>query len=778
MGTVYRAVQISLDRPVALKVLLRSSAWMEDAEQRFLEEARLAARISHPNVVRVLGSGRGALGLYIAFELIDGLSLRASIEKGIPPAQALELAAQTLHGLQAVHDSGAVHRDVKPENILLDPSGNARLTDLGIAKELTGGGRRTRTGLLFGTPQYMSPEQCSGRPAGAASDIYAAGVVAYEMLAGRPPFASDNPIELVEAHLRQAPDPPSRYNTTLPAEWDRAILQALAKAPADRYESAARFAEALEQLSVVSSGSGAKAARSALGLRASAQTLASAGPSGGGAGRPGDQVPTALVGAARRRGVPGPVPRPAAGPTEEMAGEGSTRGRMAPWIWGAVVVGAAGALVAAWSVPAPLQVATAPKPPADSPARTVATTEAARVETPEELLATLGKVMARDLDVAAWVEPHPDPAARVVGSTVFLGELLLVDARSIRKPVLRIQIPGEPGATPEVSFESVGPGSPPMARLQPGELPSTWQAQVPDGLLQDGYNWVRIVVPRKQFRTVPVVDLVFERGAGFAPSAPAGPATTCSDCCPSGEVRSRYWQAFDLGKLNKSIKIARELERDWPRCELPPLYRAYSLIRIAEERGIAGDNVVILASGFLEDDAEPPDGPAWKLWREGCELMVRTAKRHPQSAEAWYRLAICSRQMGRLAESVRAARWCALLNPAGWANWERLARSELDAIELGKALGGGSRTRDLEMALAHARRSALLSAGNGEFDRHNRSLALSLQGRVLALLGRPGEARRAYQEALALHKGLQEAYRGLQELEVGPAGKTKPPAGP
>ncbi|MBI3892631.1 MAG: serine/threonine protein kinase [Candidatus Wallbacteria bacterium] len=247
MGIVYRAVQLSLDRCVALKVLKGSGAPEAEAVRRFLAEAQLASRISHPNVVRVLDSGAGARGLYIAFEFVEGQSLRSRMTEGITAAQALHFAIQACRALEAVHQAGAVHRDVKPENLLVEREGTLKLADLGIAKDL-GKGIQTRVGLLFGTPAYMAPEQCMGAPVGPAADLYSLGVVLFEMLTGRPPFAADSAGDLISLHIEREPDAPSSRNALMPPEWDESVAKALRKAPAERYASAREFQSVLERM--------------------------------------------------------------------------------------------------------------------------------------------------------------------------------------------------------------------------------------------------------------------------------------------------------------------------------------------------------------------------------------------------------------------------------------------------------------------------------------------------------------------------------------------------
>ncbi|MBI4866985.1 MAG: SUMF1/EgtB/PvdO family nonheme iron enzyme [Candidatus Wallbacteria bacterium] len=275
MGAVYRAVQLELARPVAVKLMHRSAASppaeRAEWERRFLAEARLAARVSDPNVVRVLDAGSGPAGLFIAYELMEGVSLRELLDGPEPPspAQGLALLAQAARGLAAVHAAGIVHRDLKPENMLIDPSGGLKLTDLGVARDLTQDGIRTRHGLVFGTPRYMSPEQCEGLPVGPASDIYSLGVVAYEVLAGAPPFNEEDVAALMQAHASRTPRPPSELGAELPSGADELLLRTLSKRPEDRPKGALELAADLEALRGKARSASSAAARA---TRSSART--------------------------------------------------------------------------------------------------------------------------------------------------------------------------------------------------------------------------------------------------------------------------------------------------------------------------------------------------------------------------------------------------------------------------------------------------------------------------------------------------------------------------
>jgi serine/threonine protein kinase len=239
-GVVYRARQLSLDRVVAVKVLnLRASsdpAWV----QRFHNEARAAARLAHPNTIRLIDFGQTDDGrLFIAMELLHGRSLRHLLEVGPPPTaeRALRIVSQICASLAEAHSHGIIHRDIKPENVFIDDQDLVKVLDFSIAKLATPEAQVTRDGAIFGTPEYMSPEQCRGAAVDVRSDLYAVGVVAYELLSGRAPFAASSPTEVVMMHLR-APPPPL---PELPEGVAALVLRALAKDPARRPQSASEL---------------------------------------------------------------------------------------------------------------------------------------------------------------------------------------------------------------------------------------------------------------------------------------------------------------------------------------------------------------------------------------------------------------------------------------------------------------------------------------------------------------------------------------------------------
>jgi serine/threonine-protein kinase len=248
MATVYLATDLKHGRAVALKMLLEPLSGALGAE-RFLREIAVTAQLDHPHVVPLLDSGEADGDLFYVMPYVEGESLRDRMQrdKQLPLAEALTIAREVLDALEYAHGRGIIHRDIKPENILLS-NGHARVADFGIARAVvaSAGSTLTGTGIALGTPHYMSPEQgVADREIDRRSDIYAVGCVLFEMLAGQPPFSGPTMESLVHQHLLAPPPPVTQLRPLVPASISGAIGRALAKAPADRFESAALFASAL-----------------------------------------------------------------------------------------------------------------------------------------------------------------------------------------------------------------------------------------------------------------------------------------------------------------------------------------------------------------------------------------------------------------------------------------------------------------------------------------------------------------------------------------------------
>lgn len=270
MGEVFLAEHEAIGKRVAIKVLRSEQAQKDDVVERFRLEARSASRIQHPNVVQVFDFGQIEDGrFYLALEYLDGLDLADQLHKTkmIEPLRALYIALQLCAGLSAAHASGIVHRDMKPENVFLQPNkfgfDDVKVVDFGIAKmreisehasvnppapSPTGDRDRriTKAGSIFGTPEYMAPEQAAGREVDHRADLYAVGVILYEMLTGRVPFSGDGMIETLTKHITEAVRPPRQLNPNISPALEATILKALAKTPAERQANMDALAEQLQ----------------------------------------------------------------------------------------------------------------------------------------------------------------------------------------------------------------------------------------------------------------------------------------------------------------------------------------------------------------------------------------------------------------------------------------------------------------------------------------------------------------------------------------------------
>ncbi len=251
MARVYRGRQEHLDRDVAIKVLPPYYVTDPTFIDRFQREARAMAKLQHPNIVVIYDAGRQAPWLYIVMELITGGNLRQRMTTSMSMAEATHIFRDIAEALTYAHERGIIHRDVKPVNVLLDtsrpqPYPRAVLSDFGIAKVLQSSSNLTRTGAGVGTPEYMSPEQCKGQPVDARTDIYALGVLLYEMLCGRPPFVAEEFTAVAHSHIYDPVPAPSLYNPRINPGVQAVILKALQKRPEQRFQTAREMAQALE----------------------------------------------------------------------------------------------------------------------------------------------------------------------------------------------------------------------------------------------------------------------------------------------------------------------------------------------------------------------------------------------------------------------------------------------------------------------------------------------------------------------------------------------------
>ena len=243
MGDVWRGTDEVLDRTVAVKILLPALLAEPGFAQRFRDEARTMATISHPGVVNVYDYGTDSGVTYLVMEYVEGDPLSRTLARvgRLTPARTMSLVAQAADALQAAHDKGIVHRDVKPANLLVRPNGTLVLTDFGIARRQAAATHLTVAGSVLGTASYISPEQASGQGATAASDIYSLGVVAYQCLAGRRPFEGDSPVEIALQHVEKAPPP---LPPDVPQAARALVERCLSKQPSARYPSASALATA------------------------------------------------------------------------------------------------------------------------------------------------------------------------------------------------------------------------------------------------------------------------------------------------------------------------------------------------------------------------------------------------------------------------------------------------------------------------------------------------------------------------------------------------------
>ena len=251
MGVVYKAVDPIIDRTVAIKTinLNLSRQELEEYEARFQQEIKAAGRLNHPNIVTIYDVGKTESVAYMAMEFLEGKELKDMIASGDRPTadQVVDIIAQVADGLWFAHQQDIVHRDVKPSNIMVLRGGIAKITDFGIAR-LPNSAVKTMTGLILGSPRYMSPEQVIGKAIDARSDIFSLGVVLYEALTGIPPFDGDNVNAIMYATVNTTPPPPSAHNRNVPPMLDLIVAKAMAKLLEDRYQSVQEFAGDLREV--------------------------------------------------------------------------------------------------------------------------------------------------------------------------------------------------------------------------------------------------------------------------------------------------------------------------------------------------------------------------------------------------------------------------------------------------------------------------------------------------------------------------------------------------
>lgn len=336
MARVFSALDTQLQRTVAIKVLAAQLSLDDEFVRRFEREAQTAASLRHPAIVTIYDVGEQDGLHFIAMEYVAGRSLHSILEErtALGLGFAVRILEPVAQALDYAHSRGAVHRDIKPHNILIDRSGRVMLTDFGIAQTTDAESERlTRTGVFMGTPEYISPEQAEARRVDGRSDLYSLGVVAYEIVTGRVPFAGATP-QLIVAHAQLPPPPPTSVAAYLPTELDEVLTKALAKRPERRYPSGAALVEALsavaehyatplatrEQLAALAGGPEASGGRQAAG--GAGQAAGGGGRAAGGAGQAASGGAAAAGGGGRQAAgaaSPGPAGPPRTGPTRPQS---------------------------------------------------------------------------------------------------------------------------------------------------------------------------------------------------------------------------------------------------------------------------------------------------------------------------------------------------------------------------------------------------------------------------------------------------------------------------
>lgn len=250
MSVVYRARDLMLERPVAIKVLREDFSRDEDFRVRFRQEAMAAANLSHPNIVTVHDFGLDEDRLFIVMEYVPGTDLKALLRQHgqFRIDEAIDLITQACAGIGYAHRAGLVHCDVKPHNILVTPDLRVKVTDFGIARALASIQPEELSEVVWGSPQYFSPEQAAGGPPSPASDVYSLGVILYEMLVGQLPFNAATPVELARLHREAQPPLPRKLNPEISPELQKVLLKVLAKEPSARYRTADQLGRVLLNL--------------------------------------------------------------------------------------------------------------------------------------------------------------------------------------------------------------------------------------------------------------------------------------------------------------------------------------------------------------------------------------------------------------------------------------------------------------------------------------------------------------------------------------------------
>jgi eukaryotic-like serine/threonine-protein kinase len=430
MAKVYLAEDEDLGRRVAIKILNDRYAGDDLFIERFRREAKSAAGLSHPNVVSIYDRGEAEGTYYIAMEVIEGRSLKELIltRGALPIDVSIAYAKQLLEALRYAHRHGIIHRDIKPHNVLVSAEEKVKgheprlkVTDFGIARH--GASQMTEAGSIMGTAQYLSPEQARGAPVTAASDLYSAGVVLYEMLTGKVPFSGDSAIEVAMKHVNELPKAPSQLRPDIPPELDKIVLRALAKEPEDRYQTAEDFIEDLERV------------EAGLPISHETATAATAILAPVAAGRT-EVLPENAATRVTAPPVEPPPRRPPERPYEEPP-----RKRRRPWLpWVLALLLLAAAAFAGWYVYTQVQEQLEANEPVGVPLveglpeeRAISKLEASELE------AEVRRQASRDVEAGIVIEQNPQEGTRVQkGDTVTI---------VVSTGVPRVEVPALRGKT-------------------------------------------------------------------------------------------------------------------------------------------------------------------------------------------------------------------------------------------------------------------------------------------------------------------------------------------
>ncbi len=252
MADIHRALDHQLQREVAVKILRDPLAKDQSFQENFLHEARAAANLSHPNIVTIFDFGRDDDTLYIVMEYIEGTDLKTLIRrrKHLTPLEAVELMKKISDGVGYAHRAGLVHCDLKPQNIMVTLDNKVKITDFGVSRALATIQPDEHSDIVWGSPQYFSPEQASGGAPSPASDVYSLGAILYEMITGQPPFVADSAADLARLHLTAEPIPPRSIESSIPEPLQQIVLKVLAKEPSARYRTADQLGQILTNISL------------------------------------------------------------------------------------------------------------------------------------------------------------------------------------------------------------------------------------------------------------------------------------------------------------------------------------------------------------------------------------------------------------------------------------------------------------------------------------------------------------------------------------------------